>query len=183
MAVGSKPQRIGGAMVLTDERVYLYKGDLYPDYLKRGNANKFIEPFAKELCKGNGLDVGGVGDWVFPGARAINITSDDEWNAYNLPDGKYDYIFSSHTLEHLPDYVKAIICWQEHLTDDGVLFLYLPHPDMEYWLPQNDRKHLHSFRPEEMHKLLENLGFKCVFHSERDLYWSFTVVGIGLKVK
>lgn len=167
--------------MLADKRVYCYKGVLYPDYLKRGNANKFIEPFAKELCKGNGLDIGGVGDWAFPGAKAINIVNNDGWDAYNLPDEKYDYIFSSHTLEHLPDYVKALTYWKEHLADDGVLFLYLPHPDMEYWLPQNDRKHFHSFRPEEMHKLLEDLGFKYVFHNERDLYWSFAVVGIGIK--
>ena len=164
-----------------DERVYRYKGVLYPDYLRRGNANKYIEPFAKEFCKGNGLDIGGFGDWVFPGAKAINIVNDDEWNAYNIPDEKYDYIFSSHTLEHLEDYVKAILYWKSHLTEDGVLFLYIPHPDMEYWLPQNDRKHLHFFYPDDMGKLLEDLGFRHVLLSERDLYWSFAVVGIGLE--
>jgi hypothetical protein len=48
---------------------------------------------------------------------------------------------------------------------------------MEYWLPQNNRKHLHSWRPEEIEKLLQDLGFVNVIRSERDLAWGFAAVG------
>lgn len=161
-----------------DKLVFEYKAKLYPSYIKTGNAASYIIPFAKEFCKGEGLDIGGFFDWTFPGAKPINILIKDEWDAYNLPDKKYNYIFSSHTLEHLPDYVKAIEYWKEHLKSNGVLFLYLPHPDMEYWLPQNDRKHLHSFYPKDIDRLLKDLGFTNVLSSERDLYWSYTVVGL-----
>jgi len=161
-----------------DKRIFCYKGNLYPEYLKHGNANIFIESFARHFCKGKGLDIGGLFEWTFPGAKPINILNDDEFDAYRLPEEKYDYIFSSHTLEHLCDYVKALKYWKEHLKEGGVLFLYLPHPEMEYWLPQNDRKHLHIFYPEDIHKLLEDLDFKYILHSGRDLYWSFVVVGI-----
>ena len=161
-----------------DKRVFYYKGVLYPEYLKHGNANVFVEPFARHFCKGKGMDIGGFFEWTFPGAKAINILNDDEWDAYHLPEEKYDYIFSSHTLEHLPDYVGALEYWKEHLKKGGVLFLYLPHPDMEYWQPQNNRKHLHLFYPEDMHRLLEDSGFTYILHSERDLYWSFAVIGI-----
>ena len=161
-----------------DERVYYYKGILYPKYLKCGNANAFIKPFAEHFCKGEGLDIGGFFKCTFPGARTINSLNNDRFDAYHLPDGKYDYIFSSHTLEHLHDCIGALEYWKEHLKENGVLFLYLPHPDMEYWLPQNNRKHLHLFYPEDIHKLLEDLSFKYIIHSERDLYWSFAVVGI-----
>jgi SAM-dependent methyltransferase len=159
-------------------KVYRYKGNLYPEYLKSGNANAFIEPFANYFCKGEGLDIGGFFKCTFPGARPINILNGDEFDAYHLPDEKYDYIFSSHTLEHLHDCVDALKCWKGHLKENGVLFLYLPHPDMEYWLPQNNRKHLHLFHPEDIHKLLKDLGFKHILRSERDLYWSFAVVGM-----
>jgi len=162
-----------------NELVFEYNGSVYPTYLKSGNAAGFVIPFAKHFCKGKGLDIGGFFDWTFPGAFPVNILIDDEWDAYHLPDEKYDYIFSSHTLEHLPDYVKAIEYWKEHLKPGGVLFLYLPHPDMDYWLPQNNRKHLHIFYPDTIYKLLKDLGFKDVLYSERDLYWSFTVVGIA----
>ena len=154
-----------------------YNGAVYPAYLKTGNANAYIEPFAKKFCFGNGLDIGGFSDWVFPGARAINILNNDDWDANNLPGTDYDYIFSSHTLEHLHDYIGALEYWHGSIQPGGILFLHLPHPDMEYWLPQNNQKHVHIFRPEDIAKTLSDLGFKNVIFSERDLGWSFSVVG------
>ncbi len=159
--------------------VFDYKGRTYPTYLKGGNACSYIAAFAKEFCKGEGLDIGGYLDWTLPGARAINIVNNDGFDAYTLPEGLYDYIFSSHTLEHVADYVRALEGWKAHLKPGGVLFLYLPHPDMEYWLPQNNRKHLHLFYPADMEKLLRDIGFHTVIRSERDLYWAFSVVGMS----
>lgn len=156
--------------------VFKYRGNLYPSYLKYGNACSFVIPFAQYFCKGKGLDIGGFMDWSFPGAKAINITNNDGFDAYNLPNEKFDYIFSSHTLEHLPNYVGAIEYWKAHIKKGGVLFLYLPHPDMEYWRPQNNKKHFHVFYPEDMKKVLCDLGFKNVLVSQRDLYWAFTLV-------
>ena len=89
----------------------------------------------------------------------------------SLPDEKYDYIFSSHCLEHLVDPISALEHWKSRLKQCGVLFLYLPHPDMEYWLPQNCRKHLHAWQPEEMWKIVDDMGFYDVIHSDRDLAW------------
>jgi SAM-dependent methyltransferase len=158
--------------------LFEYEGKNYPAYIKTGNAASFVVPFAKHFCKGKGLDIGGFFDWTFPGAKPINICIEDEWDAYHLPDEKYNYIFSSHTLEHLPAYVKALEYWKDHLLPQGVLFLYLPHPEMEYWLPQRNRKHLHSFYPQDIMKVLKDIGFPQILHSERDLYWSFSVVAL-----
>lgn len=154
--------------------IYDYKGKTYPDYLRFGDACKFIAPAAMHFCRGHGLDVG-AGRWPLPGAIPVDL-SDGE-NALNLRTGQYDYIFSSHCLEHLENPVAALEHWKTRIKPGGVLFLYLPSEDMEYWLPQNNRKHLHSFRPEQVTKLLTDLGFVDVIHSERDLYWSFAVVG------
>lgn len=159
------------------ELVYKYEGNLYPSYLKHGKAANFIIPFAKEFCTGTGLDIGGLSDCHFPGAQTINIFGDDKWNAENLPSKEYDYIFSSHTLEHLDDYEKVLRYWKKHLKKGGVLFLYLPHPDMEYWLPRNNRKHKSQFFPKGMRNVLTYLGFSPVLISKRDLYWSFAVIG------
>jgi len=162
-----------------NNHIFEYKNNIYPNYIKNGNACYFIKPFAEQFCKGKGLDIGGFADWTFPGAKPINIVINDEYDAYNLPDEKYDYIFSSHTLEHLPNYIKALEYWKNHLKEDGVLFLYLPHGDMEYWNPQNNRKHYHLFYPNQIKKVLNDLGFKNVINSERDLYWGFAVVGFN----
>ena len=154
--------------------LYSYKGKKYPEYLKQGNACQYITPIAIKFCQGRGLDVGS-GKWPLPGAIPV------EWSAggsaMELPGEEYDYIFSSHCLEHLDDPVGALLHWKNKLKDGGCLFLYLPHPEMEYWLPQNCRKHLHQWYPKDMAKILEDLGFVNVIHSERDLMWSFAVVG------
>lgn len=174
----TKPTAISEETAQAAPLFYEYKGKTYPAYLKSGNACSYVMPFAMEFCKGVGLDIGGYLDWTLPGARAINITRDDGFDAYNLPPGTYDYIFSSHTLEHVPNYVQALNVWKAHLRPGGVLFLYLPHPDMEYWLPQNNPKHIHMFRPDDVEKLLRDLGFSHVMASQRDLYWAFAVVAV-----
>lgn len=159
--------------------IYKYKGKIYPEYIRTGNAVEHIKGVAKAFCKGKGLDIGGFYEWTLPGAVPINIVDKIlDYDAYKLPNySQLDYVFSSHCLEHLVDPIKALEYWIEHLKEGGVLFLYLPHPEMEYWLPQNNRKHLHSWSPQEMAKIFEDIGLQNVLYSERDLYWSFSVVG------
>lgn len=158
-----------------NDLLYVYNHSIYPDYLKRGNACRFIVPTALEFCKGRGFDVG-AGRWPLPGAIPVDIANGVD--AYHLPEGDgLDFVFSSHCLEHLPDPVRAIEHWRERLRPGGCLFLYLPHPAMRYWNPQNCRKHLHLFHPEDVAQMVRDLGFVDVIHGERDLAWSFAVAG------
>lgn len=154
--------------------IYDYKGKTYPSYLKDGNAMRFIEPLAKQFCVGDGLDIG-CGRWPLPDAIGVDQIHGDD--VMNLKFRDVDYVFSSHCLEHLPNPVAAIKHWREVLKPGGVLFLYLPHPDMEYWRPVNCEKHLHTFYPADIAQTLRTIGFFDVLHSERDLAWSFAVVG------
>jgi len=153
--------------------LFVYRGGHYPDWLKKGNATKFIAPFASQICRGKGVDIG-ANKWPLKGAIPIDNGKE---NAYNIPYDNLDYVYSSHCLEHLPDPVKALEYWREKLRVGGVLFLYLPHPDMEYWQPQFNRKHYHRFTPDEIRKLLTDLGYRDVYGSERDLLWSFATIG------
>lgn len=154
---------------------FIYRGETFPEYLRHGNACRFIAPAALEFCKGSGFDVG-CGDWPLEGAIPIDLKRGGD--AMALPDGPpADYIFSSHCLEHLPDPIGALEHWRWRLRRGGVLFLYLPHPDMIYWRPQHCRKHLHTWTPEQMAEIVADLGFEKVIHSERDMAWSFSVVG------
>jgi SAM-dependent methyltransferase len=154
--------------------IFEYRGQLYPEYLKTGNACQFVAPVALKFCKGVGLDVG-AGPWPLPGAMPVELR--DGGDAMDLPEGQFDFVFSSHCLEHLVNPVAAIEHWATRLKPGGVLFLNLPHPDMSYWLPQHCRKHLHSWAPSAMAQIVRDLGFHRVIHSERDLSWSFSVVG------
>jgi len=154
--------------------LYEYEGAVFPDYLKRGNAMQFVLPFALQFCRGSGADVG-CGDWPLPGALPVDMKAGGD--ALALPGNGFDYVFSSHCLEHLPNPVEAIEHWRDCLRQGGALFLYLPHPDMTYWRPEHCRKHLHLFWPKDIAQMLKSLGFADVIHSERDLAWSFSVVG------
>lgn len=154
--------------------VFEYQGATYPEYLKHGNAMQFIEPVAKHFCRGYGLDIG-CGAWPLKTARPIDLKRGED--ALELPAGQWEYIFSSHCLEHLPNPVAAIEHWKTRLVDGGVMFLYLPHPDMRYWRPENCRKHLHLFWPADVAAMLKALGFVDVIHSERDMAWSFAAIG------
>ena len=74
-----------------------------------GNAARFTLPFAQEILSGKGLDIGcSKKEWAFPGSTPIDIVFDDPYDAMNLPDEMYNYIFSSHCLEHLNDWVGVL---------------------------------------------------------------------------
>ena len=156
--------------------IFEYKGKRYPQYLKGGNACQFIAPTALQFCKGKGVDVG-AGKWPLPGAVPVDARNGQD--AMSFAFESLDFVFSSHCLEHLPNPIAALEYWKARLVTGGVLFLYLPHPDMEYWRPQNCRKHLHSWAPEEMAKMVADIGFVNVIHGERDLAWGFAVVGFN----
>jgi SAM-dependent methyltransferase len=156
--------------------IFEYAGGIFPEYLKHGNACQFIAPAAKQFCKGSGLDVGG-GRWPLEGAEPVDALHGRD--AMSLPAGQFDYVFSSHCLEHLPDPIAALEHWKTRIRPGGVLFVYLPHPDMTYWLPQHCRKHLHSWIPRQMVRIFRDLGFENVISSERDFAWSFAVVGFA----
>lgn len=157
-----------------NEALYEYDGSKYPTYIKDGNALRFILPMAAHFCKGSGIDVG-CGLWPFPGATPIDITTGGD--AMNLPAGEYDYIVSSHAIEHLIDPVGALLHWQTRLRSGGCLFLYIPSTAMRYWNCTRNRRHLHEWEPAQMARILRDVGFVDVIHSERDLAWSFCVVG------
>ena len=169
-AMGRKTQSEAYGM---NDMTYLYDGALFPTYLKHGNAMQFFAPFAAYFCKGEGLDVG-CGKWPLPGAIPIELK--DGGDALALPHGPFDYIASSHCLEHLIDPVAALEHWKTRLRPGGVLALYLPHPSMTYWRPSRCKKHLHSWTPEDMVAIIRDLGFSHILASERDLAWSFAVI-------
>jgi predicted SAM-dependent methyltransferase len=156
--------------------VYQFAGDIFPDYLRKGNACRFVTPAALMYCVGVGMDVG-CGEWPLPGAIPVDMRDGGDAMALPHEGTRLDYVFSSHCLEHLPNPVAAIEHWRSRLKIGGVLFLSLPHPSMTYWLPQHCRKHMHTWTPEQMADIVRDLGFVNVLRSERDLSWSFQVVG------
>jgi SAM-dependent methyltransferase len=150
----------------------------YPEFQAQGNASQFAIPFAKQFCIGTGYDIGcNRIEWSFPGSIPIDPVISSDFDAYNLPTQTVDYIYSSHCLEHLPDWVAALDYWTKCIKSKGILFLYLPHYSQEYWRPWNNKKHKHIFTPEILRDYLSDNGYENIFYSEKDLNNSFMIVG------
>jgi predicted SAM-dependent methyltransferase len=155
-----------------------YKNKTYPHFQAEGNASQFAIPFAKHFCKGYGIDVGcNRQDWCFPGAIGVDLNFKDGNTAYSFEYQDLDYVYSSHCLEHLPDWVTALDYWTANLKPGGVLFLYLPHYSQEYWRPWNNRKHNHIFTTEIIKDYMIDRGYINIFNSDRDMNDSFMIVG------
>jgi len=155
-----------------------FNGRKYPAFQAEGNASQFAIPFAKKLCSGFGVDIGfGKPEWKFPEAIGADINdTTNEYHAGFLP-RSLDYIYSSHCLEHLQDWVASLEYWVGCLKTKGVLFLYLPHRSQEYWKPWHNRKHLHVLDPELVCECLEAFGLSNVTYSGVDLNNSFMIFG------
>lgn len=155
-----------------------FKGEKYPKFQEEGNASQFVIPFAKHVCKGEGYDIGCMKkEWAFPGATPIDLSFDDEYDALNLPKQGVDYIFSSHCLEHIDNWVDTMDYWYDTLNEGGTLFLYLPDYSQKYWRPWNNRKHRNMFSPQIMKDYMEDKGYKNIFVSGVDLNNAFMIMG------
>jgi len=121
----------------------IFNEDTYPKFQSEGNAAQFAMPFAKHLLTGTGVDIGcSKLEWSFPGSIPIDLSLPGGYHANNLPDGTYDYIFSSHCLEHVDRWTDTLNYWTSYLRKGGIMFLYLPHYSQKYWRPWNNNKHV-----------------------------------------
>ena len=157
-----------------------FASETYPAFQATGNAARFCLPFALEVCKGKGLDIGySTPDWKFPGAIGVEPSIDFTYDAMNLPEGEFDYIHSSHMAEHFKGNLANLLdYWTSKLKSGGVLFLYLPDYTQKYWRFWNNRKHVHSLSPQIIKDyLIASEQYKNIFVSGVDLNNSFIAVG------
>lgn len=162
----------------------------YPELQSQGFASQYAFPFAEKICKGTGLDIGySKREWAFPNADwgidngkyfGPNGEKESKLNALQFPKGwaQFDYIFSSHCLEHIPDWVTALDYWGRMLKKSGIMFLYLPNCDyQEYWRPFHNRKHVNWLTPAMLESYYQARGFKNIFVTQGyDLNASFYAI-------
>ena len=154
-----------------------FKGKQYPAFQAKGNAAQFAIPYAKHICKGYGVDVGCMKkEWAFPGAETVDPQLNN-FHALDFPYTNLDYIFSSHCLEHINNWVDVMDYWYSKLKTGGILFLYLPDYSQEYWRPWNNRKHVNIFSPCIIEDYMVDRGYNNIFKSGIDLNNAFMVVG------
>lgn len=149
----------------------------YPEFQSKGYASQFAIPYAKHVCNGVGVDVGcNREEWKFPGSIAVDPLI-NEYDALNFPYENLDYVFSSHCLEHLIDWVTVLDYWTSKLKSGGTLFLYLPDYSQSYWRPWHNRKHVNIFTPDIIVDYLQDNNYVNIFKSGVDLNNAFMVMG------
>jgi predicted SAM-dependent methyltransferase len=149
----------------------------YPIFQSQGFASQFAFSYAKNVCKGKGYDIGCMKkEWALPGSIPIDLSFDDDYNALNLPEKDVDFIFSSHCLEHILDWVSVLDYWTDTIKKGGVIFLYLPDYSQKYWRPWNNRKHYNILSSEIIQDYFKHKEFSKVFGSGVDLNNSFMVM-------
>lgn len=129
------------------------------------NESKKIVWEVAPYLRGRGLDLG-AGDFkVLPHVISVDNMSHTQFGFNMRPDvlsdvtkldmfasQSMDFVYSSHTLEHVVDYAAALREWWRVLKQNGYLILYLPHKDLypnvgtEYANPD----HKHDFVNEDI---------------------------------
>jgi SAM-dependent methyltransferase len=88
------------------------------------------ERFFERYCQGRGLDIGYGGDLVCTNARGWDVEHGDAMYLEGLVDSSFDFVYSSHTLEHMRNLDIALKNWWRVLRPGGYLLLYVPHRDL-----------------------------------------------------
>ncbi|MBE9608006.1 class I SAM-dependent methyltransferase [Chitinilyticum litopenaei] len=95
--------------------------------------------FATRYFVGNGIDVGGGGDSLalyrefFPLAKNIFVYDRPHGDAQllaNVADNSFDFLYSSHCLEHLRDPAEALHHWLRVVRPGGHLIINVPDEDL-----------------------------------------------------
>lgn len=99
-------------------------------------ARRQRDGFFEKYCVGKGIDIG-VGrlncaaiDAVTPNALPWDIDNGDATYLTGIQDDDFDWVYSSHTLEHLNNPVLALMNWWRILRPNGYMTVFVPHRDL-----------------------------------------------------
>jgi SAM-dependent methyltransferase len=93
----------------------------YQARLQRGDFDKFL--------KGDGIDIGAGPDPLHVPSgtvRAWDVKDGDAQKMAGVPDNAYDFVYSSHCLEHMRDVPEALTNWVRILRPGGWLYVVIP---------------------------------------------------------
>lgn len=99
---------------------------------------------------GGGIDIGCGSDPITPSALAFDIHSGDANTIkQHLPEGKqFDFVFSSHCLEHMFDPIACLQDWWSLVKSGGSMILVVPDEDLYeqgYFPSFFNSDHKHTF--------------------------------------
>lgn len=97
---------------------------------KKAHDRRKKEGFFEKYCQGEGLDIGCASDPVTPGCSGWDLPNGDAQYLEGIRDESFDFVYSSHCLEHMRDVRVALKNWFRVVRKGGTLILYIPHRDL-----------------------------------------------------
>ena len=100
------------------------------------------------MLNGEGLDIGCGPDPVFPDVMPFDLSHGDANRITEYINRQFDFVSSSHCLEHMVDARVAILEWWKLVKPGGVLFLLVPDEDLYeqgYWPSRFNQDHKWTF--------------------------------------
>lgn len=113
--------------------------------------------YVRRYFVGDGVDIGGAPDplamyqELFPrmtSARIWDLNDGDAQFMAGVEDETFDFVFSSHCLEHIRDPAEALANWMRILKPGGHLVVAVPDEDLYeqgVWPSTHNRDHKHTF--------------------------------------
>jgi SAM-dependent methyltransferase len=84
----------------------------------------------KQAVQGNGIDIGCGPDPVTPSARRFDLEHGDANVVSQYVKEQFDFVYSSHCLEHMHDPRMTILDWWKLVKPGGHLFVVVPDEDL-----------------------------------------------------
>lgn len=99
---------------------------------------------------------------------SVDIVAESD-NLSMFASNSMDGVFSSHLLEHIPDYKACLKEWWRVLKPDGNLVLYLPHKELypNVGQPGSNPDHKHDFMPDDIINVMKKIGSWELLENEK----------------
>jgi predicted SAM-dependent methyltransferase len=105
----------------------------------------FIED---KIFQGKGIDIGCGLDPIYPSARGFDIGEGDANEITKYVKEQFDYVFSSHCLEHMYNPYKTIRDWWKLVKPKGYMCIVVPDEDLyeqKQWPSKWNSDHKNTF--------------------------------------
>jgi SAM-dependent methyltransferase len=111
-------------------------------------ARRLREGYFRTIFVGEGIDIGCGDDPVTPDCVRWDLEQGDAQELPGIPAARFDWVYSSHCLEDVPDPRRALARWWEVLKPGGHLLVAVPDEDLYeqgQWPSRFNRMHRWSF--------------------------------------
>jgi SAM-dependent methyltransferase len=96
----------------------------------KARPRRVAEGFYDRFLRGKGLDIGCGLDKVVPEAVGYDIENGDAQQLADIENETFDYVYSSHCLEHMRDPLVALLNWWRVVKPGGHLIVAVPDEDL-----------------------------------------------------